>query len=154
MSKEKPETVPFVPSYLLYLLAVSSEAASAQFHQVVRSRGLRVPEWRVMACLHDQNGLMTTKLAEFAMAEQSRLTRIIDQMDAKGLVERRSGKDDRRKVTIHLTDKGHKLASELVNLAKEHERKLLGVLEDTDASRIKPALQALLEKLGKSTNGK
>jgi len=154
MTKNIDTMEPFVPSYLLYLLAASSEAASAQFHEVVRSKGLRVPEWRVMACLHDQDGLMTTKLADFAMVEQSRLTRIIDQMDAKGFVERRPGRDDRRKVTVHLTSTGRGLARELVELARQHERKLLGVLEDTDASRLKPALQALLDRLGPSAVGK
>lgn len=142
MKKEKSK--PFVQSYLLYLLAASSEEASEQFHKIVRSKGLRVPEWRVLASLYDQDGLMTTKLAEYALAEQSRLTRIIDQMDKKGLVERRSGKDDRRKVTVHLTDDGYALASELVTEARKHEKNLLNVLEDTDASRLKSALQALL----------
>ena len=32
---------PFVPNYLLYLLAAASEAASARFHSHVRTRGLR-----------------------------------------------------------------------------------------------------------------
>lgn len=147
MSNKNNYTDAFVPSYLLYLLAASSEEASAQFHKVVRSRGLRVPEWRVVACLYDQDGLMVTRLARYALVEQSRLTRIIDQMDEKGLVERRTGADDRRKVTIHLTPKGYKLATELVELAREHEYKLLGLLEDTDAAKLKPALQALLGKL-------
>lgn len=152
MKKNKSEMDPFVPSYLLYLLAASSDEASKQFHAVVRSKGLRVPEWRVIASLYDQDGLMTTKLAEYALAEQSRLTRILDQMDKKGLINRRTGKDDRRKVTIHLTTQGRELASQLIKQAREHEQKLLDVLEDTDASRLKPALQALLNKLKPSVD--
>ena len=147
MTQEKKAVVPFVRSYLLYLLAASSEQASEQFHKVVRSKGLRVPEWRVIASLYDQDGLMTTKLADYALAEQSRLTRIIDQMDRKGYVERRPGKDDGRKVMVHLTATGQALASELVAEARRHERRLLDVLEDTDADRLKPALQALLDRL-------
>ncbi len=143
----KEECPAFVPSYLLYLLAASSEAASQQFHHIVKTHGLRVPEWRIMACLYDQDGLMTTKLADFALIEQSRLTRIIDQMDSKGLIKRCPGRDDRRKITIHLTSEGQALATRLVALAKEHEQKLLGTLEDTDAARLKLALQALLDRL-------
>ncbi len=140
----------FVPSYLLYLLAASSESASDQFHEIVRSKGIRVPEWRVMACLFDQDGLMITKLAEYALVEQSRLTRIIDQMDKKGLVKRRVGVDDKRKVTVHLTSKGKKLASGLVDEARVHEKKILELLDDTDAAHLKPALQTLLAKLASS----
>ena len=47
------DTGEFVPGYLLYLLAAASDAASAQFHAHVRTEGLRVPEWRVLACLND-----------------------------------------------------------------------------------------------------
>ena len=137
----------FVSSYLLYLLAASSDAASAQFHGIVRDNGIRVPEWRVIACLYDQNGLMTTKWAEYALMEQSRLTRILDQMDQKGWVERCIDPEDRRRVRVYLTETGKGLAKTLVEEAKIHEEKLLSILKDTDAARLKPALQALLAKL-------
>ena len=143
----------FVPSYLLYLLAASSEAASAQFHARVREHGLRVPEWRVLACLSDQDGLMITKLAEYSLAEQSRLTRIVDQMDRNGLVERRIDPGDRRRVKVHLTPSGRELADKLVDEARQHEAKLLSILEDTDASRLKQALQALLSTLDRPVPG-
>lgn len=147
MTKGDKRKDAFVPSYLLYLLAASSEAASAQFHARVRANGLRVPEWRVLACLSDQDGLMITRLAAYALAEQSRLTRIVDQMDKKGLVERRVDDGDRRKVRVYLTGPGRRLAETLVKEAREHESRLLGLLKDTDAARIKPALQALLKSL-------
>ena len=137
----------FVSSYLLYLLAASSDAASAQFHTIVRDNGLRVPEWRVIACLYDQNGLMTTKLAEYALIEQSRLTRILYQMDQKDWVERRIDPEDRRRVRVHLTEMGTGIAQILVSEAKTYEAKLLSILKDTDAARLKPALQALLANL-------
>ena len=140
----------FVSSYLLYLLAASSDAASRQFHEVVRSKGVRVPEWRVMACLYDQDGLIVTRLAEYALLEQSRLTRVIDQMDSKGLVVRSAGIDDRRKVTVHLTTRGKALAKELVALAREHERAILQLVDDTDAANLKPILRTLLRKLDAS----
>ena len=137
----------FVSSYLLYLLAASSDAASAQFHAIVRDNGLRIPEWHVFACLYDQDGLMTTKLAEYALIEQSRLTRILDQMDQKGWIERRIDPKDRRRVRVYLTEMGTGLAKTLVAEAKTHEAKLLSILKDTDAARLKPALQALLANL-------
>jgi len=86
-------------------------------------------------------------LADYALAEQSRLTRIVDQMDAKGLVKRKPGLDDRRKVTVHLTAKGKTLAKVLVEKARKHEQSVLDLLDDTDAAVLKPALQTLLAKL-------
>ncbi len=137
----------FVSSYLLYLLAASSEAASTEFHGEVRARGLRVPEWRVLACLNDEDGQMITRLAEFALAEQSRLTRIIDGMVKRGLLERRNDKADGRRVRIYLTNAGAELAKDLVARARAHEEKLLAHLPADHIDLLKPALIALLAEL-------
>ena len=76
-SQETQKEPSFVSNYLLYLLGTSSGKASLQFHKLVRQRGLRVPEWRVLACLVDNDGLMITQLAELSLLEQSRMTRIV-----------------------------------------------------------------------------
>ncbi len=142
-----PEDDSFVSSYLLYLLASSSEAASRQFHARVRALNLRVPEWRALACLYDNDGMMITQLARFALMEQSRMTRIIDQMDARGLVTRKSDKKDGRRVRVYLTDAGRELSHDLVAEAKTHEDNLLSALRPEEAARIKPALLALLKAI-------
>lgn len=153
---QPPETVPsedetqgkgFVSDYLLYLLAAASEAASAQFHAHVRTHGLRVPEWRVLAWLHDRDGAMITRLARISLIEQSRLTRIIIQMEERGLVIRKGDTRDRRRVRVHLTDTGRQIAEQLVTDARAHETALLAQLEGGDGARLKPALAALLARL-------
>lgn len=148
--KTEPETgmqPGFVSNYLLYLLAASSEKASRQFHDLVRQRGLRVPEWRVLACLVDNDGLMITHLAELSLLEQSRMTRIVMQMQDKGLVRRKIDEADKRRVRVQLTAHGRALAEGLVQDATSHEAALLSSLADTDAARIKGVLRALLGAL-------
>lgn len=147
-----PQPAGFVSDYLLYLLAAASEAASGQFHATVRQAGLRVPEWRVLACLFDRDGAMITQLARIALVEQSRLTRIIAQMDDRGLVSRRGDPQDRRRVRVFLTTKGQDLAADLVEKARAHEAGLLKILQDSDGARLKPALRSLLGTLAPSQN--
>jgi len=137
----------FVESYLLYLLAAASEKASAQFHARVVDAGLRVPEWRVLAILLDRDGAMITRLANMALIEQSRLTRIIDQMDNRGLVRRKSDSNDGRRVRVFLSAKGKRLAQSLVEDARIHEQGLLESLSDANVDQLKPLLTALLAKL-------
>lgn len=138
---------PFVTSYLLYLLAAVSDRASAEFHAHARAAGLRVPEWRVLACLTDEDGAMVTRLARLSLMEQSRLTRIIDQMADRGLVTRRSDPQDRRRVRVFLTESGGALARGLREDAKAHEARILDRLTAEDAVRIKTLLSALLDQL-------
>lgn len=141
------KTPPFVANYLLYLLAASSERASAQFHTHVRKAGLRVPEWRVLACLADGDALMITRLADLALMEQSRMTRIVDQMASRGLVERVADAGDKRRVRVRLTEQGQTIADRLVEDAKAQEVRLLSEIADTDAAAIKSVLKSLLTKL-------
>lgn len=137
----------FVGSYLLYLLASVSERASAEFHAHARNQGVRMPEWRVLACLHDGDGAMITRLAQFALMEQSRLTKIVDQMAARGLVTRRADPRDGRRVRVHLTAAGRRLAAQLTADARAHEARILDRLDPDDAARIKPILKKLLAGL-------
>lgn len=139
----------FVGDYLLFLLAATSDAASAEFHTRVRSAGLRVPEWRTLSCLLDQDGSMITRLADLALMEQSRLTRIIDQMAMKGWVERRTDASDRRRVRIWLTTAGRDLAEDLVGQARAHEAVLMRDIDPQAALALKPALKALRARLGR-----
>jgi DNA-binding MarR family transcriptional regulator len=141
------DTPGFVSDYLLYLLAAASDAASAQFHQTVRAAGLRVPEWRVLACLTDSDGAMITHLAALALVEQSRLTRIIVQMEERGLVTRQGDDADKRRVRVHLTQDGRALASDMVAQARLHEIALMRALSGGDGARLKPALRSLLQML-------
>lgn len=146
--KDKPnQNSGFVADYLLYLLAAASNSASAEFHKQVRSEGLRVPEWRVLAGLYDQDGIMITQLAKISLTEQSRLTHIIAQMEKRVLVQRRGDPEDRRRVRVYFTAEGKRIADILVAKARRHEENLLEALQDGDSSRLKPVLRDLLKKL-------
>ncbi|MEM8742736.1 MAG: MarR family transcriptional regulator, partial [Pseudomonadota bacterium] len=78
---------------------------------------------------------------------QSRLTRIVDQMAARGLVTRRADPRDGRRVRVHLTEAGRALAARLTADARAHEARLLARLTEDDAARIKPMLQGMLAGL-------
>jgi DNA-binding MarR family transcriptional regulator len=134
----------FVRHYLLYLLAAASEGVSTEFHAQVRARGVRVPEWRILACLADEDGQMVTQLAALALMEQSRLTKIIDQMADKKLVTRRSDERDRRRVRVFLTATGRSLARELVEDARIHEAGIIDQISPAQAAILKHVLARIV----------
>ncbi|WP_157019078.1 MarR family winged helix-turn-helix transcriptional regulator [Mesorhizobium xinjiangense] len=133
----------FVADYLLFLLAAASDAASEDFHAQVRAQGLRVPEWRILACLSDEDGQMITQLAQLALMEQSHLTKIIDQMATKSLVTRRSDAKDRRRVRVYLTGAGRKQGADLVAAARAHEMSIIERLPPGEAATLKEGLKRI-----------
>ncbi|MGG5809901.1 MarR family winged helix-turn-helix transcriptional regulator [Falsiroseomonas sp. CW058] len=130
----------FVEDYFLYLLARASHEASAGFHARLKARGVAVPVWRVVATLAGAGaGETVGALAAACLMQQPTMTKLLDRMEADGLVRRRR---DGRQTRIRLTAKGERLAAELIPLARAHEAELLA-RQDAAA----PALKALLKAI-------
>jgi DNA-binding MarR family transcriptional regulator len=135
----------FVEDYLLYLLGRASSQASAQFHAIVKARGISVSEWRVVGQL--SGGACTiSQLADRALTQQPTMTKVIDRMVAEGLVIRLEDTADRRRVSVRLTEKGQRLAAELIPLAKEHEARVLAGYAPREAAALKRALKTLIAR--------
>ncbi len=137
---------PFVDGYLLYLLAAASHALSSQFHTEVKAQGVKVQTWRVLACLIDRPGLMLTELAQFVLLEQSHLTKIIDQLQISGLVDKQHDTTDRRKIKIYITDRGRELVAPLITTAKSHEREATEILTRAEEKNLKAILHKLIRQ--------
>lgn len=144
---DEPAPERFLEDYLLFLLAAASASASAGFHQIIRDHGLRVPEWRALACLHDQDGQMITRLAALALMEQSAMTRVIERMEERELVERRGDIRDRRRVRVFLAPQGRALVTALVDKARGHEASIMALLPTAERQRLKRSLARLIEAL-------
>lgn len=134
----------FVKNYLAYLLARASDVVSGDFHESLKAWGLTVPEWRVLACLSDAEGLAVTELAAMSIMKQPRLTKLLDRMEVLGLIERRPDGRDRRRVLIHPTADGRRKVAPVLAAAKAHEAGVLAPFTGDERALIKHALDLLI----------
>jgi 3-hydroxy-9,10-secoandrosta-1,3,5(10)-triene-9,17-dione monooxygenase reductase component len=134
----------FARSYLAYLLARASFNVSNEFHAMLKTWRMSVPEWRVLACLTDVEGLSVGELAAMALMKQPRLTKVLDRMERDGLLKRGSTASDRRRVTLHLTAKGRTRVAPVLLAARTHEAELLGQFTGAERATIKHALDLLI----------
>ena len=143
-----PEPAPgFVEDYLLYLLARASAQASAQFHAVVKRRGIAAPKWRVLGALASGPRTVGT-MAAMTLLQQPTLTKVLDRMADEDLIHRVEDAADRRRVSVRLTDKGKHLAAELIALAREHEARVLAGYSPREAADVKRTLKTLIARTG------
>lgn len=140
----------FARSYLAYLLARASFNVSNEFHAMLKTWRMTVPEWRVLACLTDVEGLSVGELAAMALMKQPRLTKVLDRMERDGLLKRRSTASDRRRVALHLTAKGRTRVAPVLLAARTHEADLLAQFTSTERATIKHALDLLIGRAGRS----
>lgn len=76
-------------------------------------------EWAVLMLLWRCNGQTPSALAEATIRDRTTITRFVDGLVKKGLVERRIDAEDRRRSLIFLTDQGHALKGELEPIAEQ-----------------------------------
>ncbi|MCC4117241.1 MarR family winged helix-turn-helix transcriptional regulator [Aromatoleum toluclasticum] len=115
----------FVDGYLAYLLAQASSRISREFHREVEASGLSVTEWRVIASLSGSEGESIGTLAQLALTKQPTLSKVVQRMEAEGLVERTGARRDRRQTVVRLTRKGRGLADLLCARALRHQQAVL-----------------------------
>lgn len=133
----------FIDNYLLFQLALASHTFSEEFYAQLRKSGVSPSKWRILINLIDCPGMYLTRLAKYALYEQSRTTKLVDQLVGENLVEKRVDPQDRRRVSVHITTKGRKLIMPLIRKAKEHEGDVLSNLSKSDQKQLKSILMKL-----------
>lgn len=136
----------FVDAYLAALLAQASKLISEEFHSVVRAAGLPVAQWRILASLSGGEPLPVGRLAQIVLAPQPTVTRQLDRMAAKGLVERVAHASDRRLTLACITPQGEALAQGLIASARAHERRVLSPFGRERAALLKVVLREMIEQ--------
>tara|TARA_A100001391_G_scaffold205464_1_gene207467 strand:+ start:5328 stop:5786 length:459 start_codon:yes stop_codon:yes gene_type:complete len=70
--------------------------------------GLDVPSWRVLMILHGQQAASVSEISEHAIVKLSTMTKIIQRMQAEGLVTSAPSEEDRRVTMVTITEEGER----------------------------------------------
>ena len=80
-----------------------------QFYQKMlkdANTGITVDQWVILQTIHKEDGLSQFEIANQTFKDAPTVTRIIDLLASKELIERVADPEDRRKFNICLTNKG------------------------------------------------
>ena len=130
-------------SYLPYLLNRAGARIATAFSEEVRLLGATLQMWRVLAGLLEHDGRRMGDLSETTSIEVSTLTRLVDNMEKKGLVARRRDAGDARVVALHVTPAGRRLTQRITPIAERYERVALANFTAAEANTLKAALRRL-----------
>jgi MarR family transcriptional regulator, transcriptional regulator for hemolysin len=86
-----------------FLLHDVARLLKKRFEQNSRGSGLTRSQWQVLAYLARNEGINQTGLAELLDVESITLSRIVDKLEAMGLIERFPHPSDRRVWLLNLT---------------------------------------------------
>lgn len=118
-----PDDTNAIDGLLIYNLARAYRQVADQFHDVVRDAGLTVPQWRILASLHEQASRDMTGLAARTFIDPASLHDLLVILGAEGLCEVDRSDD---LYQVKGTQKGHNRVENLFRLGREIEAKAIG----------------------------
>jgi Transcriptional regulators len=114
-----------------------------EIEQMLRPTGLTHTQWSALGVILHYPGITPSQLEQILMIERPSVTSLMNGLESRGLIVRRSSPEDGRSKQIFLTDAGKKLAEETQHFAVVlEERVKRGMTEDEFET-----LKALLIKL-------
>ena len=126
-----------------FLLSWNGQRAGHGFASALEPFGLRPPHFGVMTLIDAHPGATQQALVTGSLIDASSMVAVIDELEERGLAERRSHPSDRRKHAVHLTAKGKRTLQRTREIADRYTEQ---VLEPLDAAE-RDHLKALLRKL-------
>jgi homoprotocatechuate degradation regulator HpaR len=85
------------------------EAVMRQFRPSLRQHGLTEQQWRILRALAAVDAIEVTELAHVAFLLGPSLSRILRDLEARHLIERKVAKADLRRAVVSISAKGLKL---------------------------------------------
>jgi DNA-binding MarR family transcriptional regulator len=137
------------------LLEAFSAVQGAVTADLARTSHLPGPEWEVLIRLSRSPGqrLRLTELANQVRLSTSGLSRLVDRVEAAGLVRREACPSDRRGAFAVLTGEGEAaLASALPAHLESLERNVVGPLGEEDLATLEGLLRRLRDGTGVATS--
>ena len=101
--------------------------------------GIYEPQYNVLRILRNAMGepISVNRILENMVQRSSNVTRIVDKLAAKGLVERTLSTEDRRKMDILITRDGLKLLKKLDDKVQEFHKPMMKNLTKNEAETLK-----------------
>jgi DNA-binding MarR family transcriptional regulator len=126
-----------------YLIKRSQRLMQDRIEGLFADQGCTLQQWVVMMHIRDGLALTVADLCRELHHDSGAMTRLIDQLEERDLIERRRNPQDRRVIELSLTDSGNELIATLIGIVTEA---LNVALDDFTRDEVK-LLQALLRKL-------
>src|SRR5215831_6794824 len=104
-----------------FLLAQIGAHAATQFGERLNSLRLTRPHAGILRLIALTPGLSQQELARRLAILPSQLVSLLDELQERGLIERRQDATDRRTYALHLTKSGCDVAEQIGRIAREHD---------------------------------
>jgi DNA-binding MarR family transcriptional regulator len=133
------------PQNLAFLLSQVGIHASARFAVRLAEVDLQPPLFRVLNLVDAAEGRSQQEIAKAVEAPPSRMVGFVDELEKRGLVERRADPRDRRVRALYLTPAGREALARGREVARQHEEELAQGLSQAEREQLVALLRKVVE---------
>jgi DNA-binding MarR family transcriptional regulator len=131
-----------------FLLSQLGAYSAHEFAKRLAPLGMRPGHFGLLMHLSRGEGQSQQRLADAMGIHRNVMVGLVDELEDRGLIERRRHPADRRAHAIHLTGAAHDLLGRAQRVADEHEAELLAGIGEDDRTYLIALLQHLAEHTG------
>ncbi len=140
------------PSYWVYRIRIKADAALRKAFQEA-GYDLTPEQWSVLVRLCEEEGMSQCRLGEKTLKDRHNMTRILNRLEKKGLIERRRCAGDRRSFGIYPTETGRKAEANLSRIVLSQRPFRYKGVSEQDLLVLKRVLQRILKNLDEYLSG-
>jgi DNA-binding MarR family transcriptional regulator len=131
-----------------FLLAQLGNHAATRFAERLEPLGFAPHHAGIFRILAQNPGVSQQDLAKTLNMHASRLVGILDELQQRGLVERRPSERDRRLYALHLSSSGENALRRIGEAAREHHQALMSGLSAEQQKLLTDLLETILKNQG------
>lgn len=133
------------PSFLLSQLGFHSDD---RFDDLLEPLGVTRRQFGLLRLLADAEGQTQQQLSERLRTHRNVMVGMIDELEGRGLVERRRYPTDRRAHAVHLTGTAKKLLARGETILDACDNELVSALDPTERTALVTLLQRVADRAG------
>lgn len=122
--------------------------SAARFAERLEPLGFKPSHAGILRVIRQSDGLSQQALGERLGMFPSRLVGMIDELEKRGLVERRNSPADRRSYALHLTAAGRDALERIGKVSREHQEAVGAALSESERGQLAGFLRRIAAEQG------
>jgi DNA-binding MarR family transcriptional regulator len=136
------------PCGVAFLLSQLGAHAAGQFGRRIASLGLSPPDAGLLRKIGSDPGISQQALAEHLGVLPSRMVVLLDELEAKKLIERATIPEDRRTYALRLTVRGQEVLRDIAQIAVKYEQDLCAALSRKEQATLADLCTRIVKQQG------
>lgn len=128
---------------ILYVILKLGHKMKRKVQNKLKQYDITLEQWLLLYFAYQNEGCNQKKLSETSSRDTGAMTRSLNTLENKGLIERKSSYQDKREFLIYLTSEGKELYRETSRLMSQNAQELKSVFSESELEHF----MYLLDKL-------